>query len=84
MTHDDCVLFSDIDPEIIHFSNLYPNFPSNFICEYYDNISKFNALPVKSYHDLAIFHVKFDLYLTKLTIYMPIYNCSNLNLTLYV
>ena len=49
-------LFSDIDPEINHFSNLYPNFPSNFNCEYYD-ITKFNTLPLKSNHDLAIFHV---------------------------
>ena len=49
-------LFSDIDPEINHFPNLYPNFPSNLNCEYYD-IVKFNTLPLKSNHDLAIFHV---------------------------
>ena len=47
-------LFSDVDPEINHFSNLYPNFLSNYNCKYFD-ITKFIALPLKSNHDLAIY-----------------------------
>lgn len=52
--HND--FFSEIDPEINHFSQIFPDTQANFNSEYYD-IGKFNLNCSTTSNDIAILHI---------------------------
>ena len=52
----DDLTHADIDPELNHFSELYPDIHSSIISKYY-SIEAFNKIDSKSSNDLAVIHV---------------------------
>ena len=49
-------IFADIDPELNHFSQLYPELNSTYKSDYYD-ITKFNTILSKNSKDLSLIHI---------------------------
>ena len=48
--------FSDIDPEINHFSQIFPDTHATFNSEYFD-IGKYNLNCSAASNDIALFHI---------------------------
>ena len=52
---DDTGIFNDIDVELNHFQEIYPNLSNSESSNYY-NLETFNKLPGKNKNDLSIFY----------------------------
>ena len=52
---DDTGIFDDIDVELNHFQEIYPNLSNSESSNYY-NLETFNKLPGKNKNDLSIFY----------------------------